>query len=243
MTGAWPAVLAAAVGLLLWPLPVRPTDRVRPVERPPHPRTGRPVPADATAAARRRWLFAGTAGAAVGLLLGGVLGAVAALGIAVGGERLLRRGSGWVDPDAALLRDLPGACDLLAVCLSAGIPVAGALGAVAEATPAPLGGRLADVAALYRLGAEPRRAWADAAPALARLGRVLVRAGETGASVVPALQALAGDLRAAARSATEAGVRRAGVWILAPLGVCFLPAFVCLGVVPLVLGIAGEVFG
>jgi pilus assembly protein TadC len=114
---------------------------------------------------------------------------------------------------------------------------------VAEATPAPLGGHLRDVAALYRRGAEPGRAWADAPPALSRLGRVLVRAGESGASVVPALQALAGDLRAAARTATETGVRRAGVWVLAPLGLCFLPAFLCLGVVPLVLGIVDDVFG
>jgi hypothetical protein len=41
----------------------------------------------------------------------------------------------------------------------------------------------------------------------------------------------------------EADVRRAGVWVLAPLGLCFLPAFVCLGVVPLVLGIAEGVLG
>jgi hypothetical protein len=57
-----------------------------------------------------------------------------------------------------------------------------------------------------------------------------------------ALRALAADERAAARSHIEADVRRAGVWILAPLGLCFLPAFLCLGVVPLVLGVAGEVF-
>ena len=241
MTDAWPAVVAATAALVIWPPPRRPTDRVG-VRRSPALPAG-PETQDGAVAARRRWLFAGTAGAAVGLLLGGVLGLAAALGIAVGGERLLRGGSGQGDVDAVLRRDLPGACDLLAVCLSAGIPVAGALGAVAEATPSPLGLRLADVAALYRLGAEPRRAWADAPPPLARLGRVLVRAGESGASVVPALHALAGDLRAAARAATEAGVRRAGVWILAPLGLCFLPAFVCLGVVPLVLGIAGQVFG
>jgi pilus assembly protein TadC len=61
--------------------------------------------------------------------------------------------------------------------------------------------------------------------------------------VGPALHALAEDSRSAARAATETAVRRAGVWVLAPLGLCFLPAFVCLGVVPLVLGIAGEVFG
>ena len=55
--------------------------------------------------------------------------------------------------------------------------------------------------------------------------------------------ALAVDLRAAARTATDAEVRRAGVRILAPLGLCFLPAFVCLGVVPLVIGLAGNVLG
>ena len=109
--------------------------------------------------------------------------------------------------------------------------------------PPPLGAELATVAALYRLGAEPRRAWADVPEPLAGLGRVLVRTGESGASVAPALHSLAADARAAARAATEAAVRRAGVWVLAPLGLCFLPAFVCLGVVPLVLGIAAGVFG
>jgi hypothetical protein len=60
---------------------------------------------------------------------------------------------------------------------------------------------------------------------------------------VPALRSLAADGRSAARAQTDAAVRRAGVWVLAPLGLCFLPAFLCLGVVPLVLGIAGDVFG
>ncbi|MDQ3055153.1 MAG: type II secretion system protein F, partial [Actinomycetota bacterium] len=37
--------------------------------------------------------------------------------------------------------------------------------------------------------------------------------------------------------------QRAGVALMAPLGLCFLPAFVCLGVVPVVVGIASRVFG
>ena len=41
------------------------------------------------------------------------------------------------------------------------------------------------------------------------LGRVLVRAGESGAAVAPALRSLAADCRAEARAATEAAVRRA----------------------------------
>jgi pilus assembly protein TadC len=195
--------------------------------------------------ARRRWLLAGAGGLAVGLLLGGVTGVFAAVVVAVGGARLLRsRAPGELAAErAALTRELPGACDLLAVCLAAGVPVGSALTAVGEALPAPLGSRLGSVAALYRLGAEPRRAWAESPAELAALGRVLVRAGESGAAVVPALRSLAADGRAAARASAEAAVQRAGVWVLAPLGLCFLPAFVCLGVVPLVLGIAGDVFG
>ena len=177
------------------------------------------------------------------MLVGGGPGAGLAIGVAVGAERLLRTRGADDRGGTALVRELPAACDLIGVCLSAGVPVAGALAAVGEALPPPVGTELRGVAALYRMGADPRRAWADVPSELAGLGRVLVRAGESGSTVAPALRALAADSRSAARAATEAAVHRAGVWILAPLGLCFLPAFVCLGVVPLILGIAGDVFG
>jgi pilus assembly protein TadC len=240
----WAALLALAAALLTWsPAVSRTARRARALLPDAPPDSAEAAPDPATMARRRRVLTA-TAGLAVGLLVGGVPGVVAAVGLALGADRLLRHGV----PDgreeaAALARDLPGACDLIAVCLAAGTPVGASLAAVGTAIPPPLGPHLRAVAALQRLGAEPRRAWADAPPELAALGRVLVRAGESGAAAAPALRALAADSRAAARAATEAAVRRAGVWILAPLGVCFLPAFLCLGVVPLVLGIAGEVFG
>ena len=203
-------------------------------------------PAPPAPSVRRAWLLAGAAGGAAGLLVGGGTGLVAGAAVTVVGGRLLRRGppAGEEATRTALLRELPGACDLLGVCLASGVPVTGALAAVGATVPAPLGPRLRDVAALYRLGAEPRqRVGARAAAELAALGRVLVRAGESGSAVVPALRSLAADSRTAARAQTDAAVRRAGVWVLAPLGVCFLPAFLCLGVVPLVLGIAGGVFG
>jgi Flp pilus assembly protein TadB len=242
----WAALLLGAVAMLLW---VSPRDVVVRRARTLHPRQ-RPRPAGRASEVRllrapggRRWALAGAAGLAVGMLVGGALGAGLAVGVAVGGERLLRT---WGTPGrggAALARELPAACDLLAVCLSAGVPVAGALTAVGEALPEPLGPELRGIAALYGMGADPRRAWADVPPELAGLGRVLIRAGESGSTVVPALGAMAADARSAARAAIEAAVRRAGVWILAPLGLCFLPAFLCLGVVPLILGIAGDVFG
>jgi Flp pilus assembly protein TadB len=243
---SWPALLLGAVALLLW---ASPRDaalrRVHALERRDQPRpTGASPAVGPTGTPRgRRWLLAGITGLAVGVLVGGGTGAGLAIAVAVGGERLLRaRGSGQRG-GTALLRELPAACDLLGVCLGAGVPVAGALAAVGEAVPAPLGPELRGIAALYRMGADPQRAWADVPPELAGLGRVLVRAGESGSTVGRALRALAADGRAAARASTEAAVRRAGVWVLAPLGLCFLPAFLCLGVVPLILGIAGDVFG
>jgi pilus assembly protein TadC len=244
MTGsaAWLPLLALAVALLLWsPGATAVAERARSLQPDVPPATA----AGTQASARRRWLFAAAAATAVGLLMGGATGLALAGALTVGGERLLRRGP----PDrregaaGALVRELPAACDLLAVCLASGIPVTGALTAVASAVPAPLGPQLRDVAALYRLGADPRRAWAEVPDELAALGRVLVRAGESGSAVVPALRSLAADGRSSARAQTDAAVRRAGVWVLAPLGLCFLPAFLCLGVVPLVLGIAGDVFG
>jgi pilus assembly protein TadC len=239
----WPAALALAVALVVWSPRTRLTAaRVRAVRAPPRPPD---VVAPVAPSRRRGRLLAGGAALAAGLLVGGLSGAVVAAVVAVLAERWLRSagGNGRRDERTALIRELPSACDLLGVCLSAGLPVATALAAVGAAVPAPLGPHLASVAALSRLGAEPRRAWADVPAELTALGRVLVRAGESGATAAPALRALAADSRASARAATEAAVRRAGVWVLAPLGACFLPAFVCLGVAPMVLGIARDVFG
>ncbi|RBY94069.1 type II secretion protein F [Blastococcus sp. TBT05-19] len=239
MSAALP-VLLLAVAVVVWvPGSVVVRARVHGLARSREPA----VPG--SAGPRRRWLLAGAAGLAAGLLLGGAAGASAAVVVTVAGERLLRAAT----PDEAaaeradLLRELPAACELLAACLTAGLPVAGALSAVAGAVPGPLGRRLRGVAGLHRMGAELRRAWADQPAELAGLARALVRAGESGAAAVPALRALAEETRSAARAQAQAEVQRAGVWVLAPLGLCFLPAFVCLGVVPLVLGIAGDVLG
>jgi pilus assembly protein TadC len=224
-----------AVALLVWsPSSARTSERVRRLV-PQARRVTTP------GSPRQRRLLAALAGCAVGLLVGGGTGAVLAVVTGVAVDRLLRRQSAPEDA-AALERELPAAVDLLAVCLAAGLPVGSAVAAVAEAVPEPLAGVLSTIAGLYRVGAEPRRAWAQAPEELAPLGRVLVRAGESGSAVSPALRALSADARAAARAGIERDVRRAGVWVLAPLGLCFLPAFVCLGVVPLVLGIAGQVF-
>jgi pilus assembly protein TadC len=54
---------------------------------------------------------------------------------------------------------------------------------------------------------------------------------------------LADRSRHSAADSATAAAERASVLIAAPLGLCYLPAFVCLGIVPVVAGLAGDVLG
>jgi pilus assembly protein TadC len=234
------ALALLAVALLAWPSPAQAVSRrLRSVS--PRPAASRRL--RGAGRSGRRWVLAAGPGLALAVLVGGPGGAAAGVLAAAVAVPLLKRRerAGAADAEAAaLLRDLPVACDLLAVCVAAGVPLPSALAAVGGAVPGVLGAELARVAGARRLGADPRRAWQDVRPELGPLARTVQRAETSGARAAPALHALAAETRVAARAAADAAVRRAGVWVLAPLGACFLPAFVCLGVVPMVLGIAGD---
>ncbi|WP_460303103.1 type II secretion system F family protein [Actinocorallia aurea] len=148
-------------------------------------------------------------------------------------------------PEAARRRrrlesDLPIAVELLAACLGAGVAWADAVEAVGEALGGPVGEEFEAVSVRVRLGADPADAWASRAvdPAFAPLARAAARAGRGGAPLAPVLSRLSGDQRSAASAAAEERARAAGVRAVAPLGLCFLPAFVLLGVVPAIAGIA-----
>jgi len=75
---------------------------------------------------------------------------------------------------------------------------------------------------------------------LAPAARALSRAADGGAPVAAAVARMAVEVRADARSTAEQAARRVGVLVVAPLGLCFLPAFVLLGVLPVVAGLAGP---
>ena len=114
-----------------------------------------------------------------------------------------------------------------------------ALGVVAGALPGPAAARLAEVVPRLRLGVDPAQVWADLAadPALGPLGRALARAHRTGAPVVPAVERLADELTRSARAEVEDRARAVGVKAAVPLGLCLLPAFVLIGIVPVVAGL------
>ena len=147
------------------------------------------------------------------------------------------------DPDPAL----PLVLDLLAAALRAGRPVADAVELAAAAARAETADALARVARLLRLGADPAAAWqAIAAPdraGVAALIPVAIRSAVSGAKLAAAAQRLAAELRADRRAAAAARAQRAGVFAMAPLAACFLPSFVCLGIVPTVVGVAAGALG
>jgi pilus assembly protein TadC len=143
----------------------------------------------------------------------------------------------------AVAAELPSAADLLATCLSSGAPPADALQAVAEASSGPLADRLRHVAGALRLGADAADAWGTVrnGDPLAPLARAFVRSDATGAPIAETVTAVADDQRRVARWAAEAAARRAGVLAVGPLALCFLPAFVLTGVVPVIVAVAGDV--
>lgn len=184
-------------------------------------------------------------GIVVALLLPLPVGLLLGLALAGAGPRVIRR----LEPRSErrhrerLLADLPLALDLLASCLAGGAPLAAAARAVAAALPGPIGARLAAVAAGLDVGSPPAEAWsllggAQRDDPLGPAARALGRAAEGGAPVAAAVSRLAADARADAAARAEEAARRVGVLAVAPLGLCFLPAFVLLGVVPVVVGLA-----
>ena len=139
--------------------------------------------------------------------------------------------------------------DLLAACLDSGMSIGAALSAISAAA-SPLDEAdpddpllvLESVSALLVLGAEPDRAW-DAArrhPDLTGLAAAARRSAVGGTTFADAVREHAATLRAAASAEAERSAGRAGVAMTAPLGLCFLPAFLCLGLAPVVVGLLGS---
>jgi Flp pilus assembly protein TadB len=142
----------------------------------------------------------------------------------------------------ALERGLPHVVDLMSALLESGAAPSVALTRVCEVVEEPLRGELTAYVARLRLGRDPVSVWSTMVehPQLGALGRSLERAAQSGASVADALARLSEDLRARRRGDVDGLVRTVEVRAIAPLGACLLPAFVLVGVVPLVAGAVGN---
>ncbi|MEV6681333.1 type II secretion system F family protein [Streptomyces erythrochromogenes] len=175
------------------------------------------------------------------VLVGGVAGAVVGCLAAVVVRRLgaVRRPAPGVDPREAE-RQLPFAADLLAACLAAGAGPVEAAEVVGESLGGPVGERLARAGAELRLGGEPGDGWGRLAqiPGARALAECLERAARTGAPAAEPMSRLASGLREDRARRAGARAQRAAVLVTAPVGLCFLPAFLSIGVAPVVIGMA-----
>lgn len=187
----------------------------------------------------RRLLTAG-AGVLTAAVVGGPTGLAVGAVVAVAVAWFLRRAR---RPPTADPLTVAATWDLLAACLRAGLPVPTAIRAVAGELPAGAAEALRGSAELLGLGADPEKAWAPATncPDTAALARGARRAAQSGTALADLATDLAVTIRANAADAAEATAQRAGVLITAPLVLCFLPAFVCLGIVPVIAGLAERI--
>ncbi len=141
-----------------------------------------------------------------------------------------------------LSAQLPTALDLMVAALEAGRPPGAAFTLVADVTSAPLGDELALIGARLGIGGDPDAVWEQLAddPALGALGRALRRAGASGMPVGRVVASVAEEMRRERRAVRRQLSRRVGVRTAAPLGLCFLPAFFLVGIVPTIIGVIGT---
>src|SRR6185369_7333403 len=112
---------------------------------------------------------------------------------------------------------------------------------VAEAAGGVAGERLHEVQRALRSGAAAAQAWGLLGDGGSRVARAAQRSGDSGAALAGAFARVADDLRSDAVQAAEARARTAGVLVVLPLGLCFLPAFVLTGLVPVIVAVVGGV--
>lgn len=195
----------------------------------------------------RRRTALGALVVAVSVLTGSVPVVIGSLVGAALADRLLSR----LEPAASRARTdgivaaLPAFADLVAATVRAGVPPERALRVCSTAVGGPLGEEVARVVTALELGLAPERAWtgAGAVPGLEPLARAMVRGQTRGSSPVAVLERCSLDARRVARSAAQGRAQAVGVAASAPLGPCFLPAFVLVSVVPTVVGGLSSLLG
>lgn len=187
----------------------------------------------------------------VGVLTGSILGALTGLlglGLAFAGRRwtaaLVHRAevesirAGHAGGEQALNAptvDTALVLELLAAQLRAGLAPLAALGALAEA----LNSRpLRTVCQCLQMGSGWGSAWSgSAAGTFGELRDALAPAYTGGAPSTALLLSLADAHRLSERRAAERAAGKLSVALVVPLGLCSLPAFICLGIVPILISL------
>jgi Flp pilus assembly protein TadB len=183
---------------------------------------------------------------AVAVLVGGVLGIMLGVACWFAVPRLVAR----LEPASTrrrrqeLQRQAPQAVELLGAVIECGATPHQALLVVARALGPPVGEDLMQVVGMLDLGASTEQAWSvlPSDHPLNAVGQAFRRSAGSGARLHEVLSTLAEDLRRRHRIEVQTAARSAGVRAVGPLAACFLPAFVLVGIVPVVASFAMRLF-
>ena len=143
-----------------------------------------------------------------------------------------------------LIMEAPQALELLGSCLAAGLPLRKAVAAVTKAYGGPVAEDLGRVMRMVELGAPDADAWRALRghPQLGPAAIDLARSVESGTMLVETLNHHARAARSDRRAALQVRARAVGVRSVLPLMICFLPAFLLLGVLPSVVSAILKAF-
>lgn len=133
--------------------------------------------------------------------------------------------------------------DLLDVAVASGAALPRAVQAVGEAVGGVDGEALTAAARALVLGAGWTGAWSGAPAHLRPVVQCLADSWVSGAAPGPLLRAAADEVNRTRRRAAREAAGRLGVRLVLPLGLCLLPAFVLLGLVPVVLSLSSGLLG
>ena len=145
------------------------------------------------------------------------------------------RGTPAPDVEAATVEEAAAALGLVAAALRGGSGSVEALEAVASVDHGPAGRELRVVAAAHRWGEPSDHAWERVGPGWGAAAVAWHAALEAGAAPAGLLAAASSRMRESESRRLESALQRAGVLLVLPLGLCFLPGFVCTTIVPVVL--------
>lgn len=238
------ALVLCAVGSAWLLVPPPPDARLRLLAHETAIDPARAAPTSGRASRLMPWLAGGVAGLALLLLVGGVVGVVGAVMTVVGVPRLARRMESAKTRERRERLERQGAltAELLAATLASGAPMLPALESVRLAVGEPMSGALRPVVVAIHLGADPRSAWStvDDVEVLRPVAEAVSRSLRSGAPLSTLLSRVAADMRRDRHRQVDVASRTAGVRAVAPLAACFLPAFLLVGVVPVVASLAGS---
>lgn len=136
------------------------------------------------------------------------------------------------------LRDTAMMLELTAAMLDAGAGIGRALELIAACAAPPISRSLRPVVAALAIGADWETAWRSSSAQtveVLRLKDALAFAALTGAPSAAILYAQAARERRERFRTAEKKAAALGVKLVIPLGLCSLPAFLCLGVVPVLI--------